>query len=125
MDVVCWWMLLSRLRTLVVQMPSHPNGTPGKPQCYQVPSATTRDGRYTVLRKPKELEVALALAKQAGCPVVCKYTAEEAAALDENDPALYMCVKMPDNADELLVLLRHMKEGGTNGKEGEQQQWFR
>jgi hypothetical protein len=109
-------MLLYRRRHLPVQLPDHPDGTPGGVKCYEVPSATAQDGSFTILRKPKELEVALAEAAAAGYPVKCRYTPEEAAALDENDPALYICVTLPRNVDELLLTLSRMQQGGTDAQ---------
>jgi hypothetical protein len=122
-------MLACRLRHLAVQMPATPDGRHSEPKCFPVLTATAQNGCFTVLRKSKALEVALAEAAAAGCNVQCRFTPEEAAAMDENDWALYQCVTLPHNVDELLLTISRMQRGGTRiwqeGNVRKQQQFYR
>jgi hypothetical protein len=100
-------MLLCRLRRVPLKMP-------GGTKCYKVPSVTAHEGCFTILRKPKRLEMDLAALKEAGYKVTCSYTVQEAAALDEDDPELYICVTLPRDLDEVLLTLQRMKQQGGN-----------
>jgi hypothetical protein len=66
-----------------------------------------------LLRKPKQLEVDLARAKAAGCEVLCRYSVAEAAALDENDPALFFCAMLPHGVEHLMRKFEYMSIGST------------